>query len=144
MGQYHIICNLDKEEYIYPQTFGDGLKLLEFGVSDCGVLTGLTVLLSEQNGRGGGDLSPRTSADPERAEFLLKEYVGRWAGDRIAVIGDYYERDDPIASQGNPWRDQDEWDDISDEVLETMLLDHYTHSRFTSEKAGHFGATVPE
>lgn len=140
MGQYHFICNLDKEEYLHPQRFGDGLKLFEFGSSQGGTLTGLAVLLSEQNGRGGGDLSPRPEADKERAAFLLKEYVGRWAGDRIAIIGDYFDNDDPIASQGNPWRNQDEWEDISDEVVETILLDYYTHQEFVENRAGRFDA----
>lgn len=135
MGQYHFICNLDREEYLDPHRFGDGLKLFEFGSSAGGTLTGLAVLLSEQNGRGGGDLAPRTDADPERAAHLMNKYVGRWAGDRIAIIGDYFDAEtDPIAAQGNPWRNQDEWDDISDEVVETILLDHYTHQEFMEHR----------
>lgn len=140
MGQYHFICNLDKEEYLHPHRFGDGLKLFEFGSSRGGVLTGLSVLLSEQNGRGGGDLMPRETGDSERVAYLMENYVGRWAGDRIAIIGDYFENDDPIASQGNPWRNQDMWEDISDEVVETMCLDAYTHQEFQENRAGRFGA----
>ena len=76
MGQYYKIVNLDKKEYLHPHTFGDGLKLLEFG--DGGLtMTALAVLLSNGNGRGGGDLNTK-SVIP-----------GRWAGDRIVVAGDY-------------------------------------------------------
>ena len=77
MGQYYLIVNVDKGEYLYPHKFGDGLKLMEFGNSACGTLTGLAVLLADGNNRGGGDL--RTD-DP---------IVGSWAGDRIVVAGDY-------------------------------------------------------
>ena len=45
MGQYFLIVNLDKKEYLHPHKFGDGLKLLEFGCSSQGTLTALTLLL---------------------------------------------------------------------------------------------------
>jgi hypothetical protein len=69
--------NLDKQQYIHPHKFGDGLKLLEFGCSANGTLTGLAILLADGNNRGGGDLR---SDDP---------IIGSWAGDRIVVAGDY-------------------------------------------------------
>lgn len=77
MGQYHIIVNLDKQEYLDPHKFGDGLKLMEFGGSGDGAMLGLAVLLAKDNGRGGGDLR---SDDP---------IIGSWAGDRIEIAGDY-------------------------------------------------------
>lgn len=77
MGQYYLIVNVDKGQYLHPHKFGDGLKLMEFGNSQYGTLTGLAVLLADGNNRGGGDL--RTD-DP---------IVGSWAGDRIVVAGDY-------------------------------------------------------
>lgn len=83
MGQYHLTVNLDKREFINPHKIGLGLKLLE----QCGFKgsTGdiLFMLLACSNGRGGGDIS---------TDF--PELIGRWAGDRIAVIGDYSEADD--------------------------------------------------
>jgi hypothetical protein len=36
MGQYYLIVNLDKKQYLHPHRFGDGLKLLEFGASGGG------------------------------------------------------------------------------------------------------------
>lgn len=81
MGQYHYVVNLDKKQYLHPHRFGDGLKLLEFGYNAGGTMTALALLLGEQAadaGRGGGD--------PYRDSEAL---VGSWAGDRIAIVGDY-------------------------------------------------------
>jgi len=77
MGQYYLIANIDKKEYIHPHKFDDGMKLMEFGQSCSGTLTGLTILLADGNGRGGGDID---SDDP---------IIGSWAGDRIVITGDY-------------------------------------------------------
>ena len=86
MGQYHLPVNLDKREYIYPHKFGSGLKMLEWG-SGGATTVGLTVLLACSHSRGGGDLN----ADAD----LLNNIGGRWAGDRIIVLGDYSEPGDP-------------------------------------------------
>lgn len=80
MGQYHLPVNLTKRQYLHPHRMGVGLKLLEQGVSVPGTTTGLFILLASSNNRGGGDL---------RSD---REIIGSWAGDRIAVVGDY---DDP-------------------------------------------------
>ena len=56
MGQYYVLANLDKSEYLMPWDFEDGAKLLEFGNSDGGTMTAVTILLADGNGRGGGDL----------------------------------------------------------------------------------------
>lgn len=82
MGQYHLTVNLTKREFLDPHKLGDGLKLAE----QChgkpgGTNDALHLLLAVSNGRGGGDF-PR-SADPE------SKWIGRWGGDRIAVVGDY-------------------------------------------------------
>lgn len=82
MGQYHYVVNLDKHEVLIPWGLGDGLKLREMSLSGPGgTLTGLAVLLAVSNGRGGGD-------------FEEHGIVGRWGGDRIAIVGDYAERAD--------------------------------------------------
>lgn len=86
MGQYHYVVNLDKKQFLHPHKFDDGLKLMEFGLSGGGTMTGLAILLgcsSREGGRGGGDFH----LDRERI-------VGSWAGDRIAIVGDYAEDDD--------------------------------------------------
>lgn len=82
MGQYHYTVNLTKREYLDPHKLGDGLKLVEqCGHSPGGINDALHLLLAASNGRGGGDFEPC-------------EWVGRWAGDRIAVVGDYGEDKD--------------------------------------------------
>lgn len=78
MGQYYYVVNTDKREFLHPHKFQDGLKLMEFGQSAGGTLTGLTILLADGNGRGGGDIHTDDT-----------EIVGRWAGDRIVIAGDY-------------------------------------------------------
>lgn len=83
MGQYYVVVNLDKRQFLHPHTFDNGLKLMEFGNSAQSTLLGLTVLLASGNGRGGGDFC--TDGVPPG----LAELVGSWAGDRIAIVGDY-------------------------------------------------------
>ena len=77
MGQYYVIANISKRQYLFPHRFGDGLKLLEFGASGSGTMCALSLLLSNGNGRGCGDLHAND------------EIIGSWAGDRIVVAGDY-------------------------------------------------------
>jgi len=86
MGQYWIPVNLDKREFINPHKLGAGLKLWEQLVNHPGTGGALVVLcaaMPEQ--RGGGDfrITPKS-----------KNVIGRWAGDRIALIGDYTEDGD--------------------------------------------------
>lgn len=92
MGQYHVCVNLDKREFIHPYRLGDGLKLMEFGNSAGGLMTGLAILLAVSNGRGGGDL------DFDESDEEVASVVGRWGGDRIAIVGDYAEDTDLPAS----------------------------------------------
>ena len=115
MGQYYLIVNLDKKQFLHPHKCGDGLKLLEFGCSAIGTLTALVVLLADGNNRGGGDLR---SDNP---------VIGSWAGDRIVVAGDY-------ADQGKFTSDPDrnlfcvatdEYQDISRQALRAMADDPY-------------------
>lgn len=124
MGQYHVPINLDKREYLSPHALGDGLKLLEQSLSGPGgIPTAIHILLAVSNGRGGGDYndgvlhgSSKTHDEvPEGAEItidnsadggyigwilndefaeLAKNVVGRWGGDRIAIVGDYAEYED--------------------------------------------------
>lgn len=84
MGQYHLVVNLDKREFLDPHPLAAGLKLWEQVANFPGTGAALLVLLAVSNGRGGGDLR---APDPEGM-------IGRWGGDRIAVIGDYAESGD--------------------------------------------------
>jgi hypothetical protein len=80
VGQYYKVINLDKKQYLHPHRFGDGLKLMEFGMSSCGTMAALAILLSDGNGRGRGDI---------RSQSPL---VGSWAGDRVVISGDYSDK----------------------------------------------------
>jgi len=113
MGQYYLVINIDKKEYIHPHKFGDGLKLLEFGTSGCGTMTGLAILLADGNGQGGGDL---------RSDHPI---IGSWAGDRIVVAGDY-------ADEGKFTNDpeinlydyaEERFEDVSEAVITAMCDD---------------------
>jgi hypothetical protein len=73
MGQYYLVVNVDKGEFLHPHKLGDGLKLMEFGASGQGTMMALAVLLAD-GGRDG------FSDDP---------LVGSWAGNRIVITGDY-------------------------------------------------------
>jgi hypothetical protein len=65
MGQYHVVVNLSKKEYLYPRKFNDGVKLMEFGASGCGTMMALGWLL-------GND----------------------WNGDHVTIVGDYGDQED--------------------------------------------------
>ena len=124
MGQYHLIANLDKREYLYPHEFGDGFKRMEFGQSAGGTLTGLAVLLAATNGRGGGDFCDPGVDDPVGSERWLPS--GRWVGDRIAIIGDYFENGDvpdlTVLDMQDLWSDQPQtWTNISSLVAASLL-----------------------
>jgi hypothetical protein len=168
MGQYHYLANFDRKEFIHPHVFGDGLKLMEFGASGGGTMLGLAALLAASNGpdgRGGGDLhvwdgealgyeGRGVEVDPERARWLMENIVGRWAGERVAIIGDYHEPTDAkglCGQLGTPWDTETReavtedgqwapiegtWRDISRVVLETIQLDYYTrqeHAKLAGE-----------
>lgn len=102
MGQYHIVVNLDKKEFLLPHDLGDGLKLIEQVMSKPGGTTSaLWMLLAVSNGRGGGDFDLPSFKKNEKTgnfeavrEYPPIEFIGRWGGDRIAIIGDYAEAQD--------------------------------------------------
>ena len=112
MGEYYIICNFEKREVLNPEVFDCAHKPGDF--IECtprkGILHGLMHLLS---------LSGSIAGTKRRESDHL---FGRWAGDRIAIIGDYY--NDTIA--GVAWDQeaycrvsdaQDDWVDISEHVV---------------------------
>ena len=62
MGEYFRIVNLDKKEYIDPHECEGGTKFWEVVVN------------------------PKM---PQLLAYILNNYDGIWAGDRITIIGDY-------------------------------------------------------
>jgi hypothetical protein len=125
MGQYYKIVNIKKKQYIKPDTFGDGSKLMEFSMSASGVLAGLAILLADGNGRGGGDLHSEN------------DIVGSWAGDNIVVAGDYADTGKFVkeADRNLYCLATNEGEDISIKVLEALFDDQYFFSEFRKNRA---------
>lgn len=118
MGQYHILVNLTKKQYVHPHRIGNGLKLREQVGWEYSTSTALVMLLAASNGRGGGDFH---SSSP---------LVGSWAGDSIAFIGDYAESDD-LAGVDAPTVynqcDSGKFRDISEQVRDMMAQEFDIH-----------------
>ena len=83
MGQYHVIVNLTRKEFIDPSYLEGGLKLVEICSTAFHASAALVLLLAQDNGQGGGDFNSRTR--------YMAEISGRWSGDKITVAGDYGE-----------------------------------------------------
>ena len=106
MGQYHTLYNVDKKQKVDGLS---GYKLLEQIGYPKSTATALFLLVSNSNGRGGGDVEDHP-------------LVGSWAGDRIVVQGDYAEEGD----QG--YIDYiDDYKDITKQVLDLLnvSLEYY-------------------
>jgi len=104
MGQYHKLYNLDKKEYIHAHRIDNGLKLMEQCGFEKSTATALWLLVANSNGRGGGDARKNP-------------LIGRWAGNRILVQGDYAEEGDPSYAMPG---ELDTYADISKEVKDML------------------------
>jgi hypothetical protein len=112
MGQYFKAVNLDKQEYVCPWCLGGVAKLIEWASNPSGAV--FTMLLRSSSRSGGGDyygpagrsieIGPDSAANIETVmDEIFKGVamegrpvtpaadttVGRWAGDRVALVGDY-------------------------------------------------------
>jgi len=112
MGQYWVAVNLDKKEKIDARKLGCGLKLWEqvANQNPGAALIILCAALREE--RGGGDLSLDSS--------VAKRTIGRWAGDRIALVGDYAKDTDLAPEHEASKIYEAEWTDISEDVLRVI------------------------
>jgi len=111
MGQYYYPVNLDRKQFIHPHKFSDGLKLTAFGASGEGTMFALAVLLSDGNGRGGGDVPS------------YNKLIGSWAGDRIVIAGDYADKGKFIERTDTNLHclADEEYQDISQEIIQVLL-----------------------
>jgi hypothetical protein len=76
MGQYFIAVNKTKREYIRSWDIGGGAKLWEWCVNrQAGIFP---YLLRKSTEGGGGDVQPDNP-----------KFAGRWAGDKVYLVGDY-------------------------------------------------------
>ena len=89
MGQYFAAVNTDKKEFICPWCVGGGAKLWEWAANPMGAI--FTLLLRKSDEGGGGDYYGYYRGCEEGGLITrpVSPIVGRWAGDRIALIGDY-------------------------------------------------------
>lgn len=97
MGQYYVALNMDKGEFISPTALGGCRKATEILTTYPGLMSALAILLtSSPETRGGGDLDREGygHAHPEEYAKVAAQVIGRWAGDRVALIGDYAEPSD--------------------------------------------------
>ena len=156
MGQYWRVVNLDKKEFLNPYAMDSGAKLWEQLANRVGdALIVLCAAMPEP--RGGGDLDleanwhgpERTFQEhnlgpgpmPEAYPAIARRTVGRWAGDRIALVGDYAEagdlpkkyKADKIYEQcvSKEWAAKEgpgEYTDITDDVI--AVLEHELDKKF--------------
>ena len=86
MGQYHALVNFDKKEYLNPSSIALMAKQWEHQSDPQYAFAGslsdaLYILVMTSPNRGNGDMP-------------LTPVSGRWAGDRVMVLGDYTEDSD--------------------------------------------------
>jgi hypothetical protein len=103
MGQYFKIVNENKKEVVNPWKLGGGAKFFEWLYNNQARV--LIWLVRKSNETGGGDID----------DFTTYQTLGRWAGDRITLIGDY--------DESRLWDTADEFTDIS-----TLVRDEYNHA----------------
>jgi hypothetical protein len=114
-----MIYNVNKKECLRI----GGAKLWE--QTHAATSAALLLLLSNSNGRGGGDFNvwPKDYKNPTLKEKLAQEIMsrvsGRWAGDKILVQGDYAEKTDKAFISEKL---KTKYKDISREVAEALLL----------------------
>jgi hypothetical protein len=120
MGQYHLLVNSDKKEYVNPRDLGFGAKQLEH-VGFIGDLPLAQYWLTTcSRGRGFGDFV---------ITELNEHVLGRWTGDRVFILGDYTEIGDvpKVRSAHTFWKKihakESEWTNISSIVLVALEND---------------------
>lgn len=133
MGQYWIPVNLTKKEYINPHKLGCGMKLWEQTASGLGTGNALIILCAAMpEARGGGDLEE----DP---------IIGRWAGDQIALVGDYAEDSDlpkkfKASSIYGNCCDEGSYTDVTDAVC--AVIERELNGKFVGEGWREFKETA--
>ena len=145
MGQYFKAVNFDKKEVVCPWCLGGGAKLWEWAANDYGAI--FTLLLRKSSAAGGGDYYGYPTRvvqvdNPDGVQDMLREMaevegqpiapddtiVGRWAGDRVALVGDY--------DSSKIWDELPSYHNITKDVVDTwnqfIALDDRT-LRFNAE-----------
>jgi hypothetical protein len=111
MGQYFKAVNLDKQEYVCPWCMNGGAKLWEWAANRQGAI--FTLLLRKSDEGGGGDFYGYHKGCDEGGPIQcpLSVIAGRWAGDRVCLVGDY--------DSSKLWDRLPDFRNITKEVVET-------------------------
>ncbi len=145
MGQYWVLVNLDKKEFVDPRQVGSGLKLIEILTNHPSACEAMVVLCAAQREvRGGGDLDmeknrhgpERDFCDlPEEYREIARRTIGRWAGDRVVLVGDYTQDSDlpdhPHASTIWDACRTGEYRNISQDVARVLAHEIHPHAKAT-------------
>lgn len=156
MGQYWKVVNLDKKEFVHPHQLGSGLKLWEQLANHPGTGAALIILCAAMpQARGGGDFDldenwhgperkfPEHNVTPgpmpDDYQTVAARTIGRWAGDRIALIGDYAEDSDlpevfkasEIYGQCTEKDEGGTWTDVSADVC--AVIEHELQGKFVGD-----------
>ncbi len=124
MGQYFLVVNTTKKEYLHPHRFGEGLKFMEFTLDGCGIMHGLAHLLAQSS---------------EGVHIDNSEVTGRWIGDHVVIVGDYDTSGLFDETESNDYHD------ISQAVIQHIGRDAYVQSELCERRAfggGEHGASV--
>jgi hypothetical protein len=151
MSQFQLIANLDQKEFLDPYRFsGSAAQIVSLNGDSDGVMFAFTLLLAVSNARSGGSFRPWQTPEDEQVASHL---IGRWAGDRIAIVGDYYRAescDVPLGADSDPGlyetisSQSDSWVDISEHMVELLELDPELKARRHELHAAPSGATWTE
>jgi hypothetical protein len=109
MGQYHKVINLDKQEVVEPYGLGLGAKQYEQTGCEASLADAIYLLVMTSPASGGGD-------------WPLTDVSGRWAGDRVIVLGDYTSKEAlPEADKADKlYSESSTWEDITPKVREAF------------------------
>lgn len=110
MGQYFKAVNTDKKEYVCPWCIGGGAKLWEWAANPEGAI--LTLLLRKSDEGGGGDFYGYHKGCAEGGPIgcELSPVAGRWAGDRVIMLGDY--------DSSELWQELSQFRNISEQLVQ--------------------------
>ena len=141
MGQYFIIVNLDKREYIDPP---DSAKLWEICANNSIRMLGYLLATNNWDGTNiaklyfgrsqlesliesirrelGGDYEIEVYNITDESGFVVPKpkYFGRWCGDRIVVLGDYADQATNVKSDFPTYsevRNDPSWTNITEGVI---------------------------
>lgn len=109
MGQYHKLVNLDKREVVEPHGLGLGAKQYEQTACEASLSDAMYLLVMTSPASGSGD-------------WPLTALSGRWAGDRVVVLGDYTEDGSLPAFEnaGSLYKNSENWSDITTQVRDAF------------------------